>query len=230
MMNPQVIEALKRARYKVITEKQELAEIYRLRYTSYLAEGLIVESESAVMTDALDKTPNCVHVGIEVDGEIVAAMRLHLLSKLSLVSPTLDVFPEILDYLRQGKTSLDPTRFVIDPAARKMRVPLHFLALRIPFLAASFYGIDLALASVRTEHIAFYQRYLGYELAIKARSYPGLKKPLHLMTAKFQEKRDAVLARTPVFGPLEEFPHADIAFPALSGIYAASKEGRSEAA
>ncbi|TGD43340.1 GNAT family N-acetyltransferase [Pseudotabrizicola sediminis] len=229
-MNPHVIEALQRSRYRVLTDKKDLEEVYRLRYKCYLAEEAIAENESGMLTDALDEAPNCVHVAIEVDGKLQAAMRLHLMSNLSLTSPTLDVFPELSDHLRQGRTVLDPTRFVIDPDARKMRVPIHFLALRIPFLAAMFYDIDLALASVRTEHIAFYRRYLGYELAIKARDYPGLKKPLHLLIANFKEQRNAVLARSPVFGPLDEFPHADIAFPALSGIYAASKAGRPKAA
>ncbi|WP_246831399.1 N-acyl amino acid synthase FeeM domain-containing protein [Pseudotabrizicola formosa] len=230
MMNPHVIEALQRSRYKVLSERAELEEIYRLRYKCYLAEEAIGENETGMLTDALDDAPNCVHVAIEVDGKVQAAMRLHLLSDLSLTSPTLDVFPELAEHLKKGQTILDPTRFVIDPEARKMRVPIHFLALRIPFLAAIFYDIDLALASVRTEHIAFYRRYLGYTLAIKARDYPGLKKPLHLLTANFRKQRDAVLARSPVFGPIEEFPHADIAFPALSGVYTASKAGRSEAA
>ncbi|MFN4156223.1 MAG: N-acyl amino acid synthase FeeM domain-containing protein [Paracoccaceae bacterium] len=229
-MNPQVFEALRRSRYRVVTDRQDLAEVYRLRYKCYLAEGAIDENESGIMTDAFDEAPNCVHVAIEMDGKILAAMRLHLLSSLAFISPTLSVFPEISDYLKRGQTVLDPTRFVIDPAARKMHVAVHFLALRIPFLAAMFYNIDLALASVRTEHIAFYRRYLGYELAINARKYPGQKKPLHLLTAKFREQRDAVLARTPVFGPVAEFPHANIAFPALQGVYVASKASRSEAA
>ena len=229
-MNEQVIEALKHSSYKVLTDRQDLEKSYRLRYKCYLAEQAIAENEVGLMTDAYDEAPNCVHVAIEVDGEIKASMRLHLLSGLSLVSPTLDVFPEISETLKRGQTVLDPTRFVIDPTARKMRVPLHFLALRIPFLAAMFYDVDLALASVRTEHIPFYRRYLGYELALKARGYPGLKKPLHLLTARFREQRDAVLARTPVFGPIDEFPQSNIAFPVLSGIYTASKRGRSEAA
>lgn len=230
MMNAQVFEALSNARYKVLTDSEAREAVYRLRYACYLGEGAIAPNETGLLTDALDLTPNCMHVAIEVDGVLLAAMRLHLLSKLALTSPTLDVFPEIMDDLEKGQTALDPTRFVIDPSARKMRVPLHFLALRIPFLAAMHYDVDLALASVRTEHIAFYQRYLGYELAIKARAYPGLKKPLHLLKANFKGQRDKVLARTPVFGPLSDIPHADIVFPDLQAAYAAPQRGGVEAA
>ncbi|AGI69127.1 putative autoinducer synthesis protein [Octadecabacter antarcticus 307] len=229
-MNEQVIEALKHARYTIMTDDKDLEEVYRLRYKCYRAERSIAENERGVMADAFDETPNCVHVGVEMDGKIMASVRLHLMSKLSLTSPTLEVFPEVLEHLKHKKTVLDTTRFVIDPAARKQRVPLHFLVLRIPFLATMFYNIDVALAPVRAEHTAFYRRYLGYELDMEPRSYPGLRKPIQLLTAKVRERRDAVLTRTPVFGPVDDIPCSNIAFPDLLGVYIASKDGRSEAA
>lgn len=225
-----VIEALNNSRYRVLSNSHDLEEVYRLRYKCYRAERTIIKNERRIMSDAFDETENCVHVGIEIEGRVLASVRLHLLSKLSLISPSIEVFPEILNDLESGQTALDTTRFVIDPSARKQRVPLNFLALRIPFLATMFYDIDLALAAVRPEHAAFYRRYLGYELAIEPRSYPALKKPIQLLTANVQEQRNGVLARTPVFGPIDEIPHSNIVFPELSGIYVASRGNRSEAA
>ncbi|MBO9428101.1 GNAT family N-acetyltransferase [Sulfitobacter sp. R18_1] len=225
-MNRQVIEALNNVRYKVWTEKQDLEKIYHLRYACYRAENSIGQNESELMTDPFDETENCVHVGIEMSGRLSAAVRLHLISKVSHPSPTLEVFPEIRERVSCGQTVLDPTRFVIDPAARKNRVPLHFLTLRIPFLAAMFYDVDLALAPVRSEHTAFYRRYLGYEQEMSARSYPGLAKPVHLLTANFRQQRDDVLTKNPVFGPLDDFPEANIPFPELTGIYETSKYPR----
>ncbi|MEM5477373.1 GNAT family N-acetyltransferase [Pacificibacter sp. AS14] len=229
-MEHQAIEALKRSRYKILTKSQDLEKVYRLRYKGYLAEQAIDENERGIMTDSYDETANCVHVAVEMDGEIMAAMRLHVISKTSPSSPSLEVFPEILDYLKPGETALDPTRFVINPAARKQRVPLHFLVMRIPFLATMSYNIDLALAAVRVEHTPFYRRYLGYDLAIGPRSYPWLKKPLQLLTSNVWERRDAVLARTPIFGPINGIPHSNIAFPDLSRNYVALKNGRSKVA
>lgn len=229
-MNEQVVEALKLYRYKVLTDAQDLEELYRLRYKCYRAEQSIASNERRTMTDPFDESANCVQVAVTLDQRILAAVRLHLVSRLCLTSPTLEVFPEILKDTVPSQTILDPTRFVIDPSARKQRVPLHFLALRIPFLATMFYDIDLALAPVRAEHSAFYRRYLGYEPAMQPREYPGLKKPIHLLTAKVKEQRSAVLARTPVFGPVEEIPHSNILFPSLSDVYVASKGRESEAA
>ncbi|MFN3208080.1 MAG: N-acyl amino acid synthase FeeM domain-containing protein [Roseovarius sp.] len=229
-MNEQIIDALNRSRYRVLTDPDDLKTLFRLRYNCYRAEASIPENDQRMMTDAYDETENCVHVAVEMDGALTAAVRLHLVSRLSFESPTLEVFPEVLDDVKNGKTVLDPTRFVIDPKARKNRIPLNFLTLRIPFLASIFYDIDLALAPVRSEHSAFYRRYLGYAPALEPRSYPGLKKPVQLLTANFSEQREEVLARTPVFGPLDEFPRSGIEFPTLSGVFAASKSGRSEAA
>jgi N-acyl-L-homoserine lactone synthetase len=225
-MNEHVIAALSRARYRVLTDSHDLEDMYRLRYKCYRAERSIVENERGMMTDTFDETANCVHVAVDFDGEILASVRLHLMSRLSYASPTLNVFPEVMDDLDRGRTVLDSTRFVIDPTARKQRVPLHFLALRIPFLATIFYDIDLALAPVRAEHTAFYRRYLGYELAVSPRSYPGLKKPVQLLTASVRKQREAVLARTPVFGPVDDIPQSNIAFPDLSAVYVASKDRR----
>ena len=229
-MNEHVVEALKQVRYSVLTDDDDLEELYRLRYTCYRAEGAVPARADQRMTDAFDRTANCLHVAVRMKGRIQAAVRLHLLSKLCWKSPTLEVFPELLDDLQSGKTILDPTRFVIASSARQQRIPLNFLTLRIPFMASIFYNIDLALAPVRAEHTAFYCRYLGYGPALEPRNYPGLTKPIQLLTANFREQRDTVLDRTPVFGPLEDFPNASIDFPSLSGVYAPSKSGSSEAA
>ena len=229
-MDQRVTDALKSVRYRVATESDDLEKIYRLRYGGYRAEQLISANECGVLTDKFDETKNCVHVALEIEGNLLAAIRLHLVSELFPISPTLEVFSELQHCVEKGKTILDPTRLVIDPSARKRRVPLNFLALRIPFLSAMFYKVDLALASVRPEHTAFYRRYLGYEEKYGPRDYLGLKKHLQLLTVDFHKQRKTVLERTPVFGPLDAFPDANINFPSLTGVYAPSKKGGYEAA
>lgn len=224
-MQKQVLEALKHSSYSVMTSSDDLDEVYRLRYDCYRAENSIPANESCMMSDAFDETENCVHVAVRMDEKVVAAVRLHLVSRLNTNAPTMEVFPEVLHAVDDGNTLLDPTRFVVHPNARKARLPLHFLALRIPFMATSFYDVDIALAPVRTEHSAFYLKYLGYEVFAEPRQYPGLKKPVGLLTAKVKEHRDEVLERYPFFGPLEDIPTSRIDFPNLRGAYAASGRG-----
>ena len=229
-MQQHVIDALKAARYRLIEGHDALRDVQRLRYRCYRAEGMIDDHPDKIMADAMDETANAVHVAIEMQGRMVAAMRLHVVSRTSPSSPTLTIFPELRGMTDMGLVILDPTRFVTDPEVRCRTVPLHFLMLRVPFLAAMFYDVDLAVATVRSEHAAFYRRYLGYDTAIPARSYPELKRPLQLLTADFALQRDKVLELTPVFGPIDDIPQAAVAFPDLDGIVSPSGRPGSAAA
>ncbi|GGL77177.1 N-acyl amino acid synthase FeeM domain-containing protein [Wenxinia marina] len=222
-MNEQVLAALRACRYRIVSDEAGLEEIRRLRYKGYLAERSIDPDESGIMSDAFDDMDNCVNVAVDLDGTLCAAVRLHLVTKDFPHSPTLTVFPEAGIEAEHGQTILDPTRFVVDPDARLQGVPLHFLALRIPMLATIFYDVDIALAPVRKEHVAFYSRYLRYTPMIGPRSYLGLKKPLQLLRADVKDQRTAVLARMPALGPVSEIPQAAIPFPGLWNVRSKSK-------
>lgn len=198
-----------------MSDGDDLERVFRLRYESYRAEDAISKNERRLMSDPFDESPNCVHVALEKDDKFVAAVRLHLVSNLAPQSPTLEVFPEIDAFLRAEKAMLDPTRFVVHPDARKLGLPLHLAALRIPFLAAVYYDVDIVLAAVRTEHSAFYQRYLGCDFVAPPRPYPMLKKPVGLMMTIMEESRDKVLQKYPFFGVIESIPQSKIVFPDL---------------
>ena len=230
MINEQVQKALKDCSYEVVSGADNLDPVFQLRYACYRAENSIVRNERQRMSDAYDEAENCVHVAVHYRGELLSAVRLHLVSNLNRQAPTLEVFPEVLDKIEGDQTVLDPTRFVVSPKARKARLPMHFLALRVPFLATVFYDVDLALAPVRPEHSSFYRKYLGYETAVAARAYPGLKRPVELLMTRVREARGAVLERTPAFGSVPDIPQADVNFPDLRGIYAVSKAAMSDAA
>ena len=53
-MNEHVVEALKQVRYSVLTDDDDLEELYRLRYTCYRAEGAVPARADQRMTDAFD--------------------------------------------------------------------------------------------------------------------------------------------------------------------------------
>ena len=222
-MQKRILKTLEQCRYSVLTERDDLEKVYKLRYSCYRAENSISLNKQEIMHDSYDQSPNCIHVALEMGGTLVSAVRLHLITPLMQESPTLEVFPEILGSADLGSTLLDPTRFVVHPDARKMRVPIHFLTLRIPFLAAMFYDVETALAPVRPEHVAFYQRYLGYKLHAEPRVYPGLKNPVALLAADFQAHRYAVLAKYPFFGHVAAVPQSEINFPDLVGKLAAQQ-------
>jgi hypothetical protein len=96
-----------------------------------------------------------------------------------------------------GRSILDPNRFVLDTT--QPFPELRFVLLRVAFLAAEWFGVDLATATVRREHQAFYRRVLRYRVAAEARAYPTLRTPLSLMVADFPAERRAVVDRYPFF-------------------------------
>lgn len=214
-----VMETLRYCKYRVFSKGEDLEEIFRLRYDCYHAEGLIPKNERGTMSDPYDESPNCVHVAVEFGGVLLASVRLHLASDRVWETPTIEVFPDILDSIPDGQTMLDPTRFVVRPEAREVGLPLHFVALRIPFLAAMFYDIDVAIAPVRIEHYPFYRRYLYHDVWSMPRPYPYLSKPLGLLATKPKERRGKVLARYPFFGPINPVLRSEIYFPDLPNVF-----------
>ncbi|WP_102225719.1 N-acyl amino acid synthase FeeM domain-containing protein [Acidimangrovimonas sediminis] len=221
-MQDKVLETLKQCDYQVFTKGDDPEPIYRLRYDCYRAENSIPENASRMMSDPYDESPNCVHVAVRFRDTYLAAVRLHIATDQMWNAPTIDVFPEYLNAVPFGKSILDPTRFVVRREARAAGLPMHFVALRIPFLASMFYDIDLALAPVRVEHSAFYLRYLGYDVCEMPRLYPGLRKPVGLLATKVKEQQGAVLARYPFLGPVGSIPRSDIAFPDLHEVFPAA--------
>lgn len=222
-MYDDIFETLDFCKYAVFTKGDDLEEICRLRYDCYRAEGSIPRNSRGLMWDPDDESPNCVHVAVQFADTLLASVRLHFASDWSWNTPTINVFPDILDALPDGISLLDPTRFVVRPEAREVGLPLHFVALRIPFLAAMFYDVSLALAPVRREHFPFYRRYLGYEVWAQPRLYPGLKKPVGLLATKPWKHREKVLEKYPFFGPVGKDIRSEIYFPELPGVFRASR-------
>lgn len=129
----------------------------------------------------------------------MGSVRVHIVSYMhGTQSPAVEVFPELLtSAIGQGKVILDPNRLVIDPEASRLWPDLIYAALRVPFIAAGHFAADLVTATVRSDHQAFYRRKLGFRTVADTRPYPGLLKPLCLMTARFDVDGSAILDAFP---------------------------------
>jgi hypothetical protein len=57
----------------------------------------------------------------------------------------------------------------------------------------------MLLATVRTEHQAFYKRVFGHQVLAAARPYPTLVKPLSLMSLDYEPMKERVKHRYPFF-------------------------------
>jgi hypothetical protein len=192
------IELLNQVDYRLAKTEAEKDAIYRLRYRAYLHEGAIEPNLDRKVTDRFDELPNSWVFGVYFDGVLVSSIRISVASPESSDTPSIAVFPDLLKpELEQGKVIIDPTRFVADPSRQHRFPELPYMTLRLAYVACEYFRADLGLATVRTEHQAFYRRVFMHKPLTGPREYPGLVKPICLMAVEFPAMRDKVFARYP---------------------------------
>ncbi|HEV7256196.1 MAG TPA: hypothetical protein VGN82_00315 [Bosea sp. (in: a-proteobacteria)] len=180
-MNDRVSRALERVEYRLAVHPEDRENVFRLRYRAYLREGAIAPNEQERFTDPVDEHPNCLVVGVHVDGELAGAIRLSISVPGLPPIPTANVFPDtVLPQIEAGRVLVDPTRFVADAQWSRELPELAYLTLRLPWLAMERFNADIMLAAVRPEHYPFYRRLWGNTVVSPPRLYPGLVKPVML--------------------------------------------------
>lgn len=178
--------------------EEEREAIYRLRYSAYRAENAIAAERSRTFSDAFDGMANEWTFGLYTDGKLVSSIRIHVASPEHPESPALEVFSDHLKRdIDAGRTIIDPTRFVTDRAAAKRLPELPYATVRLGFAAVQHFSADIALATVRAEHQAFYRRLFGFRPVSLPRPYPTLNKPIILMENRDRSKLIELTYRYP---------------------------------
>ena len=148
-----------RVDYRLAERDEDLDEIFRLRYEAYMREGSIEPNALRQFCDAYDDSDNVSVFGAYIDGQLVSSVRLHVATQELPDCPSLEPFADILGpELAAGKVVVDSTRFVTDKSAARRFAGLHFVTLRLCWLAVEHVRADHFLAAVRKEHQAFYRR------------------------------------------------------------------------
>ena len=200
LFNEAAAELLRRVAFRRADDPEIKRDIYRLRYRSYLREGAIGPNPDRRFEDRYDLLPNTASFGVFVDDNLAASLRLSISRDVDTELPGMTVFPDILGpMLAAGNKIIDPTRFVVDEAFGRMFSKLPYVTLKIIWMALDYFEADTMLATVRTEHQAFYRRFFGHRLLCPARPYPSLLKPICLMTLDYTDPavRDRVNQRYP---------------------------------
>lgn len=215
-----VTDLISRIEYRRAETEADKEAIYRLRYQCYLREGAIQPDESGRFSDDFDAAPNVWIFGLHLDGQLVSSIRVHIATAEHPIAPALAIFPDILGpRIERGEVIVDPTRFVVDYECSRQNPGLAYATVRLGMLASEHGDADYALATVRTEHRAFYRRLLFMEPVGEPRAYPNLKDPINLMGVSFPELRQRVYDRYPfmmstaaeqeqLFGPKRQTPKA----------------------
>src|ERR1700712_2933040 len=113
----------------------DLEAFMRLRYEAYFKEGAVLQNESRKLEDRFDLTGNAWNFGFYLDGLLVSAIRVHLITDNTHASPALDAFPEALEpAIAAGKIIVDPNRFVVNPAIARQYPELPFVTVRAAYM------------------------------------------------------------------------------------------------
>lgn len=161
--------------YELAETEPQKEEVYRLRYKRYRAEQLIGQRSDRRIHDTYDDAPNGRSYLIKRDGVSVATFRIHVCTSPEDKIPSRTGFDDIIDPLiDQGKTFIDPGRFVVDQEAARRHPELMHFTIRLAPMAAVWHGVDIGLGCVQQRHRAYYKRYFGFSLLCEPRPYEGL--------------------------------------------------------
>lgn len=199
-LSSRVSDLLPKVSYRRAVTDEDRDAIFRLRYEAYLREGAIAPSFSRRLSDEYDDLDNAWIVGIHIDGQLVSSMRIHVANRDYPDLVASKIFPEyVIPEIEAGKVIVDPTRFVVDAMAARAYPELPYLTVRTGHMAAEHFNADLVLATVRSEHQAFYKRVFGHVAVCPPRPYLSLLKPLSLMKLDYPATRSEIARRYPFF-------------------------------
>lgn len=200
LLNQRMNDLLRIVTYRRVSDRREMDKLKRLRYDCYLRQGLIKDDARQLLYDEFDEMQNTINVSVYIDNEVVSAIRMHVLRLSDLSSPSICAFPDVIvPLVIEGFTLIDPTFFVVDGVAARRYTDLSYATLRIPFAASQYFGADIALASVRKEHMRFYNKVLKYVSVSDPRQYLQLIKPLGLMAVNCHSEGQSVIDKYPFF-------------------------------
>ena len=195
-----VLRLLERVEYRRADSPADKAAIYRLRHDAYMRAGTVEPKASGMFHDAMDEKDNAWLIGLFMDGELAAALRLHISASLRAPLPELASFPDLIEpHLAAGRTIIDASRFVSSLEFSLQYSEIPYLTLRPTFLAEEFFAADYVIAGCLAEHQAFYRRMFGAVTWSAPRPYPHFKRPMALVAYDCNVQREKIHERYPFY-------------------------------
>ena len=186
--------------YELVETGEQREAVFRLRYDCYLAERAIEPNEAELFSDVFDGQDNGFLFAVRFQGRLIGSIRIHIATPERPNSPSMTAFPDVLGpILERGETFVNPSRFVIDGNVRLATPLMPYATLRLASMAADHFDTDHIIATARPEHTPFYRRIFQLEPRTSPRDYPGLVKPLCLMSNDTDTIRERVYTRYPIF-------------------------------
>jgi N-acyl-L-homoserine lactone synthetase len=171
---------------RVAAGREELEDIYRLRYQAYLGKGYISPNPSGMKTDEWDELPEAIQFVAVNEGKVVGAVRLVLDSPKGL--PMERVFArEVANLRTQGRKVAEASTLVVDTCNDEPDRRTWLSLCTALWQEAEARGVDDLCIAVTRNHLKLYRR-LSFESMGAGRHYEALKGvfayPLRLRVGK----------------------------------------------
>ncbi len=186
-----IVQFLDRVSYKVMRHEQDREQVFRIRHDAYSSAGHIDVAEDGRFEDAFDQDHSFFNIGVHIDEELVACLRLNCLVSGGSSSPTMITHKSLLEpYLAKGLRITDSTRFcAVNGAAERFKL-LPFAVIRLSGLHAAHFQTALVASSVQNRHLPFYERFLGAKVMEEEETISkGLTMRVRLTLADIAEVR-----------------------------------------
>ncbi len=196
-----VVRFLERVEHRVARTAAEKEAAFRLRYEAYIRNGLIEpHADGRLHDERYDEAPNCWITTTFIDGELAGTTRVNLGAGENAVLPSLSVFRDIIaPRLRVGRRIVEFTRLATRLDLSSVYPELAYIIMRPGYLAAEHFNADFAVATVRSEHLAFYRRVFHFVSWCEPRDYPDVNAKIACMGADMRVGKDQFEARYPFF-------------------------------
>jgi hypothetical protein len=196
-----LLRFLERVEHRVAVSEADREAVFRLRYQSYRRNGLMAERDDGQLYDEdYDDAPNAWLTTTFVDGELAGTTRINATGDNYASLPAVNVYPDVmLGRLADRPMIVEFTRLAARLELSRVYPELAYLIMRPAYLAAEHFDADLAVASPRTEHLAFYRRVFDGVAWSEPRAYPGLTVKFACMGANFRANKAQIEARYPFY-------------------------------
>jgi hypothetical protein len=230
--NLKLINLLKDVEYRRIESIEDLEAVAGLRRKAYIPVGLASES-TPMMIDDEDFAPNAHVIGVYYLEQLVATMRIHHVTAQEQDGLAMRQFPDVIGpMLDAGMSFIDPLKFAADPDAIRDFPGLAYLTIRTALMASEYFKVDYCLAVIRSNHKAFYKRFLKFGPLAEPRYNEYLDCDLDIYGGHIKQTLPSIKKRYPffssehfeqkrMFAPLSEIQYPPLSIlPQIQSIYA----------
>lgn len=199
------LKTLEKIEYRKITTSKDIEDVQKLRFEAYSRENNVFSDKAFFRSDKFDNEKNAEIFGLYIENRLASSLRLHRVSAETPQTPSAIYFPEFFAArLAKGDSFLEPTRFVISEEFARRYPSMHFMTMRVCFMATVYYAMPFIMCSVRAEHGSYYKRFFGMRAEVVGKTVPTIAVPADLYVGNVAEKLPLVEKRLPFMRSTEE--------------------------